>query len=224
MKYTLAFDVYGTLINTSGVLDTLVEVIGNAELATKVNEVWRNKQLEYSFRKGLMGKYGGFSTCTKEALAYCDELFGLQLSEEQIKTLLAKYTVLPAFDDALEGIAQLKDSGHKLYAFSNGEMTALEKLLSHSNILPHLDGIVSMDGVQTFKPNPKGYAHFNEATGSLAQESYLISSNSFDVIGAAAYGMKTVWVQRSEKMVFDSWGIEPNATIQKLTQLTTALK
>ena len=72
MKYTLAFDVYGTLINTSAVFDSLEQMIGDQ--AKDFMETWRNKQLEYSFRRGLMNKYTDFSVCTKEALEYCCKL------------------------------------------------------------------------------------------------------------------------------------------------------
>ena len=85
MKYTLAFDVYGTLINTSGIYTSLEKMIG--EKAAQVMDTWRNKQLEYSFRRGLMNSYVDFSVCTKDALEFSCKSFNVHLSDEQ-KTML----------------------------------------------------------------------------------------------------------------------------------------
>ena len=224
MKYTLAFDVYGTLINTSGIFDTLVEMIGNRDKAKLVTGTWRNKQLEYSFRRGLMGNYVDFSVCTKDALQFCIEAHQLDLGENQIDKILEKYTVLPPFDDAMTGIKQLQATGHSLYAFSNGSHASVKKLLVNAGIEGLFDGIVSMEGAKTFKPNPAGYQYFNEQTTSKKRESWLISSNPFDVIGATSYGMNSAWVQRSVENVFDPWGIEPTLVVSDLVELSTHLK
>ena len=222
MKYTLAFDVYGTLINTSGVFDTLEKMIGDK--AKVFMDTWRNKQLEYSFRRGLMDKYTDFSVCTKDSLEYCCQLFKTNLTSIQKKTLLDEYTILPAFPDVAAGLRNLKESGHRLFAFSNGSENAVRKLLISAQIIDIFDGIVSVENVNTFKPNPLVYVHFNKKTNSTKQGSWLISSNPFDVIGAVSFGMYSAWVQRTKDSIFDPWGIEPTMIISKLTDLSLKLE
>ena len=100
---TLAFDVYGTLINTHGVLTALEELVGDK--AKAVSNTWRDKQLEYSFRKGLMQNYETFAVCTSQALDYTCSYYGANLSDEQKKDLMGIYRILPAFDDVKEGLS-----------------------------------------------------------------------------------------------------------------------
>lgn len=222
MKYTIAFDVYGTLINTSGVFNSLEKMIG--EKAKPVMNTWRNKQLEYSFRRGLMNKYVDFSVCTKDALEFSCKTFKVSLTDSQKIALMNEYKVLPAFPDVKEGLQKIKEDGHKLYAFSNGSANAVSNLLINAEIINLFDGVVSVEDVQVFKPSPLVYKHFNDKTNSTKIDSWLISSNPFDVIGATAYGMNTAWVQRSQESIFDPWGIEPTTIINGITELSIKLK
>lgn len=221
MKYTLAFDVYGTLINTSGVFNSVEQMIGAQ--AKPFVDAWRNKQLEYSFRRGLMNQFVDFSICTQQALDYCCQAFAVDLSTKQREALLHEYTILPTFPDVKIGLQQLKDAGHSLSAFSNGSKNAISTLLIHAEIMELFDGIVSVEEVGIFKPSPLVYQHFNTITNSNPTLSWLISSNPFDVIGAMAYGMQSAWVQRTPDAIFDPWGITPSLTIKAITDLKQEL-
>lgn len=230
MKYTLAFDVYGTLINTSGVFNALEKMVGDK--ANPLINMWRNKQLEYSFRRGLMNKFVDFSVCTKDALEFSCKSFKINLSNEQKNALLNEYKILPAFDDVKKGLLSLKEAGYKLYAFSNGSANAVSNLLINAKIIDFFDGVVSVEDVEVFKPSPLVYKYFNKKTASTKESSWLISSNPFDVIGASSYGMKTAWVQRTKESIFDSWEdssnlgkqIKPTITVHKLTDLLLKLE
>ena len=222
MKYTIAFDVYGTLIDTSGVYNTLENMIGDQALSFM--ELWRNKQLEYSFRRGLMNRFVDFSIVTKEALSYCCDALKISLNDAQKLRLMNEYKVLPAFFDTRTALENLKKDGHRLFAFSNGSQQAIEGLLKNSGIIDYFEGAVSVENITMFKPSPLVYEHFNKVTNSLKSNSWLISGNPFDVIGAAAYGMKTAWVQRSPDAAFDPWGIEPDIRIKNLNELNLKLK
>ncbi len=222
MAYTLAFDVYGTLINTSGVYNSLEKMLGKK--ATVIMDTWRAKQLEYSFRRGLMKVYVDFSIVTKEALEYACLAHKVQLTETQRDALLNEYTTLPIFPDVLSGLEALKRAGHQLYAFSNGSEKAILQLLGTANILQLFQGVVSVEELKTFKPNPEVYAYFNERAHTNKCDSWLISSNPFDVLGALNYGMRAAWVQRSPELVFDPWGMQPTTLISKLTELPQKLR
>ena len=217
MATTIAFDVYGTLINPNGVVSALEEMLGDK--AKAFSSTWRDKQLEYSFRKGLMQNYETFAVCTRQALDYTCACYKLNLSDEQKQELMSIYRVLPAFDDVKEALARLKHAGFRLYAFSNGAAEALEVLLSNAGIRDLFLGVVSVDEVKSFKPNPAVYSYFLRQSKSTGGDAWLISSNSFDVIGAISAGMKAAWVRRSPEAVFDPWGIEPTITVSSLTEL-----
>jgi len=217
MPTMLAFDVYGTLIDTQGVVARLRELVGDK--AEEFSRVWRDKQLEYSFRRGLMRTYETFGLCTSQALDYASAYLDLELSTDQEAALLAEYRCLPAFDDVKESLVGLKSDGHLLYAFSNGTADAVETLLATAGIRDLFDGVVSVDDRQTFKPDPDVYEHLLTTTAASAGNAWLISSNPFDVIGAVSYGLRSAWVRRSNKSIFDPWGIEPTLRVRNLREL-----
>ncbi|WP_258239715.1 haloacid dehalogenase type II [Pseudidiomarina homiensis] len=219
---TLAFDVYGTLIDTHGVVRLLTTFLGEAH-APIFSQRWRDKQLEYSFRQGLMRDYQGFKFCTTAALAYTaaefERKYSLGLSNAQQTALIEHYSQLPAFNDVRESLLRLKNSGHRCYAFSNGSHEAVSELLKNAKIFDLFDDIVSCEEVQSYKPNPDVYHHFTKKTSAEGKGTWLISSNSFDIIGAAAVGWNTAWLQRTDDALFDPWDIEPTQIIASLDKL-----
>lgn len=222
MPHTLAFDVYGTLIDTAGVVSALSAHLGDGAPAFAL--LWRDKQLEYSFRRALMRRYdGGFAQCTSEALAYACAQHGLRLDAAERDGLLALYRRLPAFPDVAEGLAALRAAGHRLYAFSNGLPDDLASLLGAAGLRQLFIDLVSVHEVRSFKPDPAVYAQFLKRAGARAADTWLISSNAFDVVGAAATGWRTVWVRRSPAQSFDPWGIEPTLEVSRLTELSGRL-
>jgi 2-haloacid dehalogenase len=218
MNITLAFDVYGTLIDTHGVVVALEQHLG-AALAPEFSRTWRDKQREYSFRRGLMQNYENFAVCTSNALDYTCSFHKAPLSQSDRQELLAAYRVLPAFDDVAEGLDRAKQAGFRLFAFSNGSGEAVERLLQHAGIRDRFLGVVSVDEIKSFKPNPGVYSHFLRRAGATGSDAWLISGNPFDVIGAISAGMRGAWVKRSEEALFDPWGIEPTLTVNSLVNL-----
>lgn len=218
---TLAFDVYGTLINTHGLVSELADMMGDN--AHAFSNTWREKQLEYSFRRGLMQNYVNFAVCTQYALDYACLHHKTPLSDAQKAHLLDAYRTLPAFDDASEALEQLNAAGHRLFAFSNGSQAAVETLLTAANLRHHFIDVVSVDEVKSFKPNPAVYSHFLRCSQAQHYQTWLISSNPFDVTGAISAGMKAAWIQRSQEAIFDPWEIQPTTTIERLTALPHCL-
>jgi 2-haloacid dehalogenase len=219
---TLAFDVYGTLIDTHGVVEALREMVG--EQAQAFSQTWRDKQLEYSFRRGLMQHYESFAVCTRHALDYTCAYYQADLSEAARAALLEQYRELPAFNDVLPALAHLRSAGYRLFAFSNGTAEAVSQLLIAAGLIDYFLGVISVDEIKSFKPNPAVYAHFLRRASALGQASWLISSNPFDVIGAQAAGMRGAWVQRSPHALFDPWGIEPSLRVGSLIDLADQLE
>jgi len=221
MAVTLAFDVYGTLIDTHGVVAKLEQIVGDR--ATDFSSTWRDKQLEYSFRRGLMQNYENFAVCTRDALEYTCDRYGLEIGQEDKRALLDIYRELPAFDDVEGALADLAARDCRLFAFSNGSAEAVETLLSAAGIRDRFLGVVSCDDVRSFKPNPAVYAHFLRQAQATGDEAWLISGNPFDVIGAISAGMRGAWVRRTKDAIFDPWGIEPTITVTSLAELADGL-
>ena len=222
MAVTLAFDVYGTLIDTNGVTGLLESMVGDR--AAEFSRLWRDRQLEYSFRRGLMRRYATFGECTRDALDHTCALMKADLDAGQKQQLLDRYRILPAFDDVVPALQALEAAEHRLYAFSNGTREAVETLLVAAGIRHFFLDIVSVDEVGSFKPDPAVYNHFLERAGAEAGAAWLVSSNPFDVIGAVSAGMKAAWVKRSDEALFDPWGIEPTAMVHTLAGLQDAVQ
>jgi 2-haloacid dehalogenase len=218
---TLAFDVYGTLIDTTGVSVALEKLI-NTQSMLFMN-TWRAKQLEYSFRRGLMQNYVDFSTCTRQSLEYTCSHLNINFSKEEKDKLMLEYDVLPAFPDVKEGLNILKELKCRMFAFSNGKAENVQRLLQNAGLQHYFDGIVSVDDIKSYKPNPAVYAYFMRKTVSIASKSWLISSNPFDVIGAISNGMRSVWIKRTPNAIFDPWEIEPTAIVESIIDLKTIL-
>ncbi|MCW2119620.1 haloacid dehalogenase type II [Flavobacterium sp. 7A] len=218
MQKTIAFDIYGTLINTESILQSLKII--DAQNATDIMETWRNKQLEYSFRRGLMNSYVDFSVCTANALDYACLKHGSVIDKAQKESLLQEYKKLPVFPDVVSTLEKLHKENIKLVAFSNGSRNAIIELLTNAQILHIFDKIVSVEDVQSFKPSPIVYAHLLKETDSEKSNTWLVSSNPFDITGAGSFGLQTIWVQRSDKSLFDPWEIQPSRIISKLDDIS----
>jgi len=221
MRGTLAFDVYGTLIDPLGIGEALAGVVG--ERADRLAVAWRQKQLEYLFRRGLGRKYQPFSVCTGQALDYVLESQGVVLTAVQREALLDAWRQLPAYADAPAALRDLRVAGFCCYAFSNGEAAELEITLANAGLDELLHGIVSVEETRSFKPDPSVYAHFVENTGALLGQTWLVSGNAFDVIGALEVGWKAVWIRRDPRAVFDPWGVEPTAIVAGLAGVAELL-
>jgi 2-haloacid dehalogenase len=221
MNRTLAFDVYGTLIDPMGVVTSLRELVGDDAVAFA--GAWRTKQVEYLFRRGLGRKYQPFSICTRQALDFTCLATGLDIGPADRERLMARYLALPAFDEAGEALRELKAADWRCFAFSNGEPGDLEILLDNAGLSRHLDGVVSVHETRSFKPDPSVYAFFLENTGARLGETWLVSGNPFDVIGSLEVGWKAVWIRRDPAAVFDPWGVEPTVIVADLDELSEAL-
>ena len=221
MPVTLAFDVYGTLIDTDGVVAELNKTV--AADAQEFSRAWRDKQLEYSFRRGLMQDYADFAVCTRQALDWTCAARGARVTDEQKEDLLAAYRALPAYADAKPALERLQGGGFDIYAFSNGKADAVEALLVAAGLRDLFNGVVSVDDVRSFKPNPAVYRHFLERVEDAEAVAWMVSGNPFDVIGAVSAGMRAAWVRRDPSAVFDPWGVEPTLTVASLGEFSRVM-
>jgi 2-haloacid dehalogenase len=217
----LAFDVYGTLIDPFRMEDHLHPIFGGS--AKEATELWRSKQLEYSFRRALMKKYENFDVCTAQALRFVCRQLDVSLDEAALRNLLDQYLWLPPYPDVSTALEELEALGFKLVACSNGTEQAVRGLLERAGVLARFSGIVSVDPIRTFKPDPAVYEYLAAQVHTEKDMVCMISSNPFDVIGAKAYGLRTAWVKRDPNRMFDPWEFEADWVVHGLEQLSTEL-
>lgn len=188
-------------------------------LADRFSELWRDKQIEYTFRRALMKEYKDFGVCTRQALVFAARALDIELSEEDQERLIEEYQNLRPFPDVLPGIRALKEKGHTLVAFSNGVEETARTLLDRAGVLSHLQGVISVDDVKTFKPDPEVYHYLALRLDTPPSETWLVSSNPFDVIGAKCAGLRAAWIKRNPDVQFDPWDIEPDLIAPDLEAL-----
>lgn len=220
-KEALAFDVYGTLVDPIGISKQLERYLPDA--GDSVAQVWRQKQLEYTFRLTAMQRYEDFESVTRKALDHALAATGEDLQPEEKDDLVSRYDDLPTFEDVELGLTRLREAGHEMVAFSNGSPRMIQAILDNAGLRPYLPGgFVSVDEVGTYKPSPSVYRHAAGRIGRPIGEVRLVSSNPFDVIGAEAAGMRAAWIDRSGG-VFDFLGPRPEMVGGSLTELASAL-
>jgi 2-haloacid dehalogenase len=135
------------------------------------------------------------------------------LSTSEQEQAMHAYTELEAFDDVKGGLADLQSSKLRLFAFSNGSRTAIDALLRYATLRESFIDVLSVEDVRSFKPDPIVYEHLVKQCEVPAGEVWLVSSNPFDVIGAANYGLRTAWLRRDPTVIFDPWGVVPDLVL-----------
>ncbi len=217
----LVFDMYGTLVDPIRIWTRLKQYVQDEALG--IAEVWRQKQLEYSFRLTAMEQYEDFEQLTRKALDYALGAAGHDLTAEQKDALMAQYDDLERFPDVEPGLIRLQQLGHTMIVFSNGTPRMLDAIMDAAGLRPYFEGYVSVDEVQQLEPAPKTYRRAAERLGRPIGEVRLISSNPFDDIGAEAAGMRATWVDRSGGL-FDTLRPPPQMIVKSLTDLADAME
>ncbi|KAF2007989.1 haloacid dehalogenase, type II [Amniculicola lignicola CBS 123094] len=226
----LAFDAYGTLLSTASIADQLSSHFGT-EKASAIAAQWRLYQLEYTWRLNSMNKYEPFDSVTKKALIHALTEASVSLSEPDIEKLMCAYNTLNLFPDVPPLFTRLSSpepsSSPSLHSviFTNGTPAMLSATLTHSpEISPHahlFKEVVSIHDIQKYKPTPDAYNYLCKKVDKTGKEGevWLISGNPFDIVGANAVGMSTVWVDRSQSGWSDRLGEEPTVVVKGLGEV-----
>ena len=192
MIKAFVFDAYGTLYDTQSVTD----VIGAAfpDRADYISQVWRMKQLEYSWLRSMMGRYEDFWTVTREALEYTLGTIGLIPEPGLFDSIADAYNKLAPYPDAPAALEAL--APFRLAILSNGSPAMLAQLTRHSGLADRLEKVISVDSKRVFKPDPKAYERVGEELGLPPREVAFVSSNGFDVCAAALAGFTVIRIER----------------------------
>jgi 2-haloacid dehalogenase len=211
------FDAYGTLFDVHSAIARHRAAAGPD--ADRFSEIWRTKQLEYSWTLTLVGRYADFWTLTERALDYAFARFP-SVDRALRSKLLDAYRELEAFPDARTTVAKLKSGGAKVAILSNGSPEMLDAAVKASDMAASFDALFSVDSVRAYKPRPEVYALVTQAFVIAPQDAVFVSSNRWDVMGAAAFGFRPFWVNRA-KMPDEYADAPPLRVIADLAALTT---
>ena len=187
------FDAYGTLFDVHAAIARHRAAAGPE--AERFSEIWRTKQLEYTWTMTLAGHYVDFWTLTERALDYAFARVG-SVDRALRPKLLEAYLSLDAFADAANALAELKSLGARLAILSNGSPRMLDAAVTASGIGGLLDAVFSVDAVRAYKPRPEVYALVTDGFGIAPREIVFVSANRWDVMGAASFGFRPVWANR----------------------------
>ena len=188
----VVFDAYGTLYDVQSVAAVTEEAFpGYGEMIT---QIWRIKQLEYSWLRSLMRRYQDFSVITRDSLAYTLRCLGLESDPGTFESLMDKYLHLDLYPDAMTALAALRNQ--KLAILSNGSTAMLNALVANSGLDRVLDATISVDTQKIFKPSPEAYRLIESTLRVPPAEVLFVSSNPWDACGAKAFGLNVAWIER----------------------------
>ncbi len=234
----VVFDAYGTLSAIQSVAAvTEQEFPGYGDIIT---QIWRIKQLEYTWLRSLMRRYEDFAVVTRESLAYTLRCLGLKYDAGAFERIMDKYLHLDLYPDALASLTAMKPN--KLAILSNGSPGMLNALVKNSALESVLDATISVDAKRIFKPSPDAYTLIESTLDIPPSDVLFISSNPWDACGAKAFGLNVAWIERvtpeamalacikSEAVApltmfkairtqMDELGLEPDYRIRALSEL-----
>jgi 2-haloacid dehalogenase len=188
----VVFDAYGTLYDIQSVASVTDRAFpGYGEMIT---QVWRIKQLEYTWLRSLMRRYEDFSVITRDALAYTLRILGLKYDADVFERIMEKYVHLDLYPDARQTLADLKP--YKLAILSNGSSDMLNTLVRNTGLDAILDATISIDARRIFKPSPEAYSLIEERLAVKPADVMFVSSNPWDAVGAKSVGLNAAWIER----------------------------
>jgi 2-haloacid dehalogenase len=243
LTQAVVFDAYGTLYDVQSVAAITEQSFpGYGGIIT---QIWRIKQLEYTWLRTLMQRYEDFSLITRHSLAYTLRCLGLTSDPETFARIMDKYLHLDLYSDALAALSQMQD--RKLAILSNGSTEMLHALVNNSGLDKVLDATISIDRTKMFKPSPQAYALVEQTLGVKPADVLFVSSNPFDACGAKAFGFRVAWIERvtpedmalacrtsdvvppltmfkAIRMQMEELGLEPDHRIAALSDLPDVLR
>jgi 2-haloacid dehalogenase len=238
MIKAVVFDAYGTLYDIQSVAAVTEEAFpGYGDIIT---QIWRIKQLEYTWLRSLMRRYQDFSAITRDSLVYTLRVLGLAHDSGVFERIMDKYLHLDLYPDATSALRAMRD--RKLAILSNGSSDMLDTLVRNSGLNRLLDATISVDTRKMFKPAPDAYSLIEAVLGVPPAEVLFVSSNPWDACGAKAFGLNVAWIERVKpeamslacvktdvippltmfkaiRTQMDELGLDPDYRIQALSEL-----
>ncbi len=213
------FDAYGTLFDVNSASRTARDALGpNWQ---PLADLWRTKQLQYTWLRGLAGRHADFWQVTSDALSFAME--SLRIDDADLhRRLMGLYLALDVFPDVKPTLERLHAGGLKLAILSNGTPAMLASAAEHSGIGPLLDAVLSVEDVGVFKPHPSVYRLASERLQLAPDAICFLSSNGWDAYAAKAFGFRVIWCNRFNQPA-ERIPATPDAQISTLSALPDAV-
>ncbi|WP_134704448.1 haloacid dehalogenase type II [Ammoniphilus sp. YIM 78166] len=211
----IIFDAYGTLFDVHTVVDKCEQFFPGQ--GKQISEIWRQKQLEYSWLRSLMGRYVDFWSLTQDALLFALKDLKLDLTEETQQTLLNEYLRLQPYPEVPKALERLRNL--ILAILSNGSPHMLNTLVENAGLSQVFNHVISVDELKIYKPSMGVYQLGVVELGVLKEETLFMTSNPWDAAGAKTFGFQVCWINRFNKQ-FDELGVQPDIVISNLDELT----
>ena len=187
------FDAYGTLFDFASAAAACADVLGDK--AAAVTALWRDKQLQYTWLRGLQGRHADFWQVTGDALDFTLET--LAIGDANVRDrLMSLYRTLDCFPEVPRVLRRLKEAGFFTAILSNGSPSMLADAVTGAKLGSLLDHVLSVEEVGVFKPHPSVYRLAVDRLGVPASAISFQSSNAWDAHAASAFGMRVVWCNR----------------------------
>ena len=213
------FDAYGTLFDFNSAVARHRTAIGPK--ADALADMWRAKQIQYTWLRNSMGAYAPFWQVTGEALDHC--LAAQDIADPGVRDrLMNAYLALDAFPEVPAMLDGLQRAGLRLAILSNGNPGMLDPMVAASGLAARFEEVLSVDAVGVFKPDPRVYRLVEERCGVKPNKVCFLSSNCWDAHGASHFGFRTVWVNRAGAPD-DNLPGTPAAQLRDLSQLPSLL-
>ena len=216
---TLVFDAYGTLFDVYSV-GALAEQLFPGK-GPAVTQLWRAKQLEYTWLRSLMGRYETFDRITGAAWTHATTTLGLNADAAAIEKLVAAFQTLTPHSEVRDALDKLAVK-RPLNILSNGTPSMLHGLLAHHGMSDRFNAVLSVDEVGIYKPHPKVYQLVLERFGVTREQVGFVSSNCWDACGATAFGFTTFWINRAQTQL-DGLGAVPKHQLRLLSDMLPLL-
>ena len=219
MVRAVAFDAYGTLFDLAGVAERCEGVWPGRGRA--LADLWRRKQIEYTWQRSLMDRYASFATVTHEALEFACAFLGLPLDSAERAAVADAYTQLLPFADATGALEALRRTDYALAILTNGSPEMIEPLVART-FGSSFRAVLSVDEARVYKPSPRAYRLLPDRLSVTPEEVAFVTSNAWDAAGASAFGFHTIWVNRGGTP-FDRVGSPQPRTVTGLDGVAAAV-
>jgi 2-haloacid dehalogenase len=210
----LVFDAYGTLFDVHSIVKLAEELFPG--YGAHLSQLWRQKQLEYTWQRSLMGRYEDFSVITRDALDYACRALDLERTPSDVKRLMNAYRHLDLYPEARAALESLLP--RRLAILSNGCPSMLEPLVKNAGLHSFFDHVISADELKMYKPHPRVYQMACDKFSIEPAAIGFVSANFWDVSGAGHFGFRAFWINRTGAIP-DPLGYTPHAVLSKLTEL-----
>ena len=217
----IAFDMYGTLYDVHSVAARCDESFPGR--GKEISALWRQKNLEYTWLRTLMGEYAPFEALTEDALVFACKYLKLPLDDDTRAALCDAYLKLEPHPEVPAALAELQSMGLPLAILSNGSVQSIRSVVSHSGLEERFTHLLSADSVKVYKPHHKVYELGEDELGFDRSEILFVSSNSWDASGAHQFGYRVCWVNRTGN-VFEELGQVPDQVVAGIDALPGYIK